>query len=94
MITADEAFRSGLVNKVCAPADLLPEAEKIALTIASRAPLAVSGIKKCINQTYGMDIIDAMKIEAGEFSALFNSEDCKEGTAAFIEKRKADFKGR
>ncbi len=93
MIDADEAYRIGLVNKVFESAELLPETLKIAETIALRAPLAVAAIKNTIETTYGMASEDAMQIERQNFSKLFKSSDCKEGTLAFIEKRKPQFTG-
>lgn len=93
MITAQEAFSMGLVNKVLPQAGLMDAVMKTVEAILSKAPLAVSAAKKSINQSWDMDVEEAQKNEANIFSELFNSEDVKEGTAAFIEKRKAQFKG-
>lgn len=93
MITSDEAFRMGLVNKVVPAAELLPTVMKTVEGILSKAPIAVGQAKKSINQAWDMDIEMAQKNEAQIFSELFTTEDVKEGTGAFIEKRKAQFKG-
>ena len=94
MISAEEALQFGLVNEVCAPEQLIERARMVATTIASRAPIAVASIKKTIQNTYGMHITDAMNMEQKEFGDLFTTQDCKEGTRAFIEKRKPNFFGK
>lgn len=94
MITADEALRIGLVNRVCEPTDLMVEVQKIATTIAQRAPLGVSAVKSTIENTYGVETVEAMRMEQAAFAQLFTSADCKEGTTAFVEKRKATFVGK
>ena len=78
---------------MCSQSELAEVVQKIASTIAKRAPLAITAIKECVNQTYGQPVDTAMKIEREKFAALFGSKDMKEGTSAFIEKRKPDFKG-
>lgn len=93
MVKADEALRSGLVNKVCELPELMTEVKKTAEVIASRAPIAVAAIKRTIESTYGMENSQAMLVERKEFTNLFETQDCKEGTQAFLEKRKAEFKG-
>lgn len=93
MVRSDEALRSGLVNKVCEPSELMTEVKKVAQTISQRAPIAVAGIKRTIEQTYGVETSQAMIIERNEFGKLFTTLDCKEGTQAFLEKRKPEFKG-
>ncbi|MFS4459787.1 enoyl-CoA hydratase/isomerase family protein [Bdellovibrio sp. HCB2-146] len=93
MITSDEAFRMGLVNKVVPAAELMSTVMKTVDAILSKAPIAVGQAKKSINQGWDMDIDAAQKNEAQIFSELFTTEDVKEGTGAFIEKRKAQFKG-
>jgi enoyl-CoA hydratase len=94
MISASEALAFGLVNKVCAPDQLMGECEQVAQTMALRAPLALAAIKSTIETTYGMSTQAAMEIEQKAFADLFLSEDCKEGTEAFIQKRQPDFKGK
>ncbi len=94
MFTAEEAFEMGLVNRVFSPEALMEETLKVAQTIVKRAPLALAAIKKTVNSTYGVATEKAMHIERQAFAYLFNSEDCSEGTLAFIEKRKPLFKGK
>lgn len=94
MIDAAEALRIGLVEKVVAPEELLPECEKIAGTIASKAPIAVAVAKDCINNGFNADMKTASQYEVNAFGISFASEDFREGTSAFIEKRKAAFKNK
>ena len=93
MITSDEAFRMGLVNKVVPAAELMATVMKTVDAILVKAPIAVGQAKKSINQAWDMDVDAAQKNEAQIFAELFTTEDVKEGTGAFIEKRKAQFKG-
>ena len=93
MIQSDEALRARLVNQVCSQAELMSEVKKIASTIALRAPVAISLIKQTIEETYGVETSQAMQMERKAFAELFTTEDAKEGTQAFIEKRKPEFKG-
>ncbi len=94
MISSEEAFQMGLVNEVCAPDQLMERAKMVGTTIASRAPIAVASIKKTIQNTYGVHVTDALNMEQKEFGDLFTTQDCKEGTRAFIEKRKPNFTGK
>lgn len=94
MISAEEAFRIGLVNKVCEPERLLDEVFKIARTIASRAPLAVAEAKGAMDQGYHKEWQDALAIEAEAFSKAFDTTDQKEGARAFLERRQPRFEGR
>jgi enoyl-CoA hydratase len=94
MIDAREALRIGLVQRVVPAAELMIEAKRIATTIASKAPLAVSACKRAINNGAHLSIDDALEIEALEFGTLVDTEDIKEGTGAFLEKRKPVWKGR
>ncbi|WP_413584220.1 enoyl-CoA hydratase/isomerase family protein [Bdellovibrio sp. HCB274] len=93
MITAAEALGYGLVNKVVPQAELMATVMKTVEAILSKAPIAVGMAKRSINQAWDMDVEEAQKNEANIFAELFNTEDVKEGTGAFIEKRKAVFKG-
>ncbi len=93
MIDAKRAKEVGLVNEVHPPAELLEAAGRVAKTVTHRAPIALDAIKRTIHKTYGMEIKEAMAMEQKEFSELFESKDCKEGTQAFIEKRKPQFTG-
>ncbi len=94
IIDAHEALRIGLVQKVVPLAELMNEAKRIATTIASKAPLAVAACKRTINNGAHLSIDDALELEALEFGTLVDTEDIKEGTRAFLEKRKPNWKGR
>lgn len=94
MISADEGFRLGLVSKVFETVEeMLAEAKKRMELIFSRGPLAVASAKNSINSAYDLDIEAAQRYEADNFAKLFQSEDVREGTTAFIEGRKPVFKG-
>lgn len=94
MITADEAFTMGLVSRVFETTDeMMAEAKKKMDLIFTRGPLAVASAKNSINRAYDLDIEEAQKYEAAMFAKLFQSEDVREGTSAFIESRKPAFKG-
>lgn len=93
MIDAQEAYRLGLVNKVVAQSELMPTVLKTVKQMMTRAPIAIQMAKKSINDAYKVKSEEAQKIEAEYFAQLFTSEDVKEGTKAFIEKRKPVFKG-
>lgn len=87
-IKADEALRIGLVNAVYPAADLMAAAEKMAVTIAANAPIAVRACKKAINEGLDVDMDAAIVIEEKLFGSCFETEDQKEGMGAFLEKRK------
>lgn len=92
LIDAQEALRIGLVQRVVPQAELLDTARKIASTIAQKAPLAIESCKRAINGGAHLPVADALEIEALEFGTLVNTNDFKEGTSAFLEKRKANWK--
>ncbi len=89
-IKADEAFRIGLVNAVYTQEELMPNAEKLAATIAKNAPIAVRNCKKAINDGMQTDMDQAIVIEEKLFGDCFESYDKKEGMTAFLEKRKVE----
>jgi enoyl-CoA hydratase len=91
MITAERALQAGLVNQISESAALLADCEKLAVTLAQRSPQSLKLIKKSINETYGLAAVQAMAIEKNIFAGLFGTSDQKEGTKAFIEKRKPVF---
>ncbi len=93
MISATEALSLGLVSKVLPKTELLSHAEKTAELIASRGPLAIAAAKSSINQAFDLSIDQGMQLEAENFADLFESQDVREGTKAFVEKRKAQFQG-
>ena len=89
-IKADEALRIGLVNAVYPLEELMPAAKKLAGKIAKNAPIAVRACKKAINEGLDVDMDKAIVIEEKLFGNCFESEDQKEGMAAFLEKRKVE----
>jgi enoyl-CoA hydratase len=93
-IDAREALRIGLVEKVVPLADLLTEAKRIGNAIASKAPLAIAACKRVINGGAHLSIDDALELEATEFGTVVDSDDFREGTSAFLEKRKPAWKAR
>ena len=93
MLTAQEALNCGLVNHVLIPEELLAFCFKKAATIASRGPVALANAKRSVLKTWDQDVTTALKTEAKEFAQLFSTADMREGTQAFIQKRKAAFKG-
>lgn len=93
MIGADEAQRMGLVNKVAPATELKAAVQGILEKILARAPLAVAAAKRSINRTWDLEIEEAHRFEAEHFGELFTSQDVREGTKAFIEKRKPSFQG-
>ncbi len=92
-INAETALNWGLVTAVFDPEELLPQAKEKLKEILSMAPLAVSGVMEVIDHGYDMALTDALHLEAVHFAKLCASEDKNEGVSAFLEKRKADFKG-
>jgi enoyl-CoA hydratase/carnithine racemase len=94
MISAQEAHRIGLVNEVTAPADLIPRAEAIAQKIIANAPLAVQYAMEAVNKGTEMTQTEGLYLEATLFGMCCATEDKREGTAAFLEKRAAQFKGK
>jgi enoyl-CoA hydratase/carnithine racemase len=94
MITAQEAHRIGLVNEVTAAAELIPRAEAIAAKIIGNAPLAVQYCMEAVNKGMEMTLAEGLFLEAALFGVCCATEDKKEGTAAFLEKRTARFSGK
>jgi enoyl-CoA hydratase len=94
MITADEALRIGLVNRVVDSAELLSAAETIAKKIIANAPLAVKYAMEALEHGMEMPQEEGLFLEATLFGLCCATEDMREGTRAFIEKRPAKFQGR
>jgi enoyl-CoA hydratase len=93
MIDAQEAWRIGLVNRVV-PADrLVPECEAVLRTILDNGPLAVRACLESVDAGLGLPLDDALLLEANLFGLLSGTADMREGTTAFLEKRKAGFRG-
>jgi enoyl-CoA hydratase len=94
MITAEEASRIGLVNHVAEPGELLATAEALARKIAANAPLAVKFAMEAVEHGMEMPQEEGLFLEATLFGLACATEDMREGTRAFLEKRPAQFKGR
>jgi enoyl-CoA hydratase len=92
MVTAEEAYRTGLVNHVVPQAELLDFTKSLAQRIIKNSPVAIAKAIKAINANF-KDGVDGFETEIRNFGKCFGTEDFKEGTTAFLEKRKADFKG-
>ena len=92
-LTAEEALQHGLVNRVVPVERYLDEALELAAEIASRAPVAIRLAKEAILQAYESSLADGLADERRAFYLLFATQDQKEGMAAFIEKRKPEWKG-
>lgn len=93
MVTAEEAHRIGLANAVVPAADLLPAAEKMLHTMLGKGPLALAKIIDCVNAYFDKEE-DGMQREITLFGKSFDTADFREGTTAFLEKRKAQFTGK
>jgi len=93
-MAADEAQRIGLVNRVVPAAELMAEARKLAGQLARSAPIAMRYIINAVNKGAEMPFAEACQYEATLFGLVASTDDMKEGTAAFLEKRKPGFKGR
>jgi|ETNmetMinimDraft_33_1059910.scaffolds.fasta_scaffold58397_2 enoyl-CoA hydratase len=91
-ITADEAERIGLVNKVVGPDVLMKEARDVAKEIANAGRFAVTTAKLLMNRGLNMDLDSAMILETQSFGICFSSGEPAEGMGAFLEKKKPDFK--
>jgi enoyl-CoA hydratase len=93
-VTAVEALRIGLVNRVTENARLLDEAESLAREIAMLAPLAIRACLEAVTRGLSLPLAEGLALEAELFSRLFATDDVREGTSAFLEKRAPVFQGR
>jgi enoyl-CoA hydratase len=93
MISAAEAHGAGLVNMVCPQDQLMAEVMKTAATLASKGKASLRAAKQAINSGMDVDLRTGCRIEIDAFAICLSSSDAKEGISAFLEKRKASFKG-
>ncbi len=90
MLSADEAKQWGLVNHICSQKELIPMAEKIATKISRNSRMAIAKVIKAVNANF-IDGINGFEVEKEEFGNCFGTAEFKEGTRAFLEKRKPNF---
>jgi len=90
MMSAEDALQWGLVNSICEQEDLIANCEKIASKICRNSAMAISSAIKSVNAGF-IDGIDGFEVEKKEFGKCFGTEEFKEGTTAFLEKRKSNF---
>jgi enoyl-CoA hydratase len=93
-IDAAEALRIGIVERVYPQGELLDAARQLGQKLASLPPLSIAAIKQAVNRGLNMALDDANMFEAGLFAEMTVTQDCKEGTRAFLEKRKPEWQGR
>jgi len=93
-IDAPRALQLGIVNRVVPAAELEAETMQLAAKLAAAAPLALRGVLDCVNVGGECAIGEGLEYESAQFGLMFATDDMREGTAAFLERRKPDFKGR
>jgi len=93
-VSAQELADHGLVNRVVPKGEHLTEAIKLAKTVAAQAPIAARLAKEAVQAAFETSLEEGLEIERKNFFLLFSTEDMREGMHAFIEKRKAQFKGK
>ena len=92
-IDAARALQLGIVNRVVAAAELEAETMKLAAQLANAAPLALRGILDCVNVGGECGIEEGLEYETAQFGLVFSTQDMREGTRAFLERRKPEFSG-
>jgi enoyl-CoA hydratase len=93
-ITAEEAYRIGLVNRVVPKDKLMEESMALAQKLAAKPKVALNLIKSAVDQGMNTDLSSGLMLEMQAFILAFTSEDGREGISAFVEKRKPSYKGR
>jgi enoyl-CoA hydratase len=92
-VSAEEALRFGLINRVVPAAELVARAEDLAREIAQLAPLAIRACLEAVTQGNQLPLAEGLALETKLFASLFDTDDVREGTSAFLEKRTPVFKG-
>jgi enoyl-CoA hydratase len=92
MLKAEEALQWGLVNAVVEQADLMTSCEAMAQKILNNSPMAIAAAIRCVNAGFASGV-NGYHVEIEEFGKSFGTKDFKEGTTAFLEKRKPNFRG-
>ena len=92
-VSADEALQLGLINRVVPAVELVKRAEDLAREIAQLAPLAIRACLQAVTEGNQLPLAEGLALEAKLFASLFDTDDVREGTSAFLEKRPPVFKG-
>ena len=92
-VGAEDAYRLGLVDRVVPAADLMEEAHALARNLAAKAPRAIALAKRAINEGSSLPLDEALALEAQLFGQLIDTDDRREGTSAFLEKRQPKWSG-
>jgi len=92
-VSAEEALRFGLINRVIPAAELVAQAEDLAREISQLAPLAICACLEAVTQGNRLPLAEGLALEAKLFAGLFDTNDVREGTSAFLEKRAPVFRG-
>jgi enoyl-CoA hydratase len=93
VVSAEEAFRLGLINRLVPAVELLSRAEDLAREIAQLAPLAIRACLEAVTHGSQLPLAEGLALETKLFASLFDTDDVREGTSAFLEKRAPVFKG-
>ena len=93
VITAQEGFEMGLLNKVTTPDQLMAEVRELAAKMLAAGPVGIGLAKYLVNKSLSLDIDSGLELEANTFGVCFGTQDQKEGMTAFVEKRTPTFQG-